>query len=368
MGLRGFVLGVLLTIVILQGLILLVQCGRAVWKYGLLKEKNLAERYGKNSWVLVTGSSSGQGKQFALEFAKRGFNILLTGSVRNENVRQELKKLYPRVQTQVILVNFADSVRNPDFFALFESALRDKDVSVLVNNVGHRTAWRPYHDMPVNKIADTVSVGTIPQARLCHMLIPKFLKRTPRSAIISVTAQCVHQSYMFGSGLQPSMSVPYLSVYEAANAFGYFHANSLLREYGTSKMDMLNVTPGAVLTPNTDFLEDTWFAVPQATFVRNVLRMLGNVQGQTCAHWGHAFSEVLINMFPFLKQPSLDRVGRRIAKEYMNQYASGEHKYAVSGAPEQNVVYAGSPTVRQANGKLRSPPARTPEAHTDVRL
>jgi len=44
----------------------------------------LIERYGKGSWVLVTGSSDGTsqhklgiGKEFAFEFAREGFNILI---------------------------------------------------------------------------------------------------------------------------------------------------------------------------------------------------------------------------------------------------------------------------------------------------
>lgn len=38
---------------------------------------NLAERYGKGSWVVVTGSSDGLGRAIALDFASMGFNIVL---------------------------------------------------------------------------------------------------------------------------------------------------------------------------------------------------------------------------------------------------------------------------------------------------
>jgi 17beta-estradiol 17-dehydrogenase / very-long-chain 3-oxoacyl-CoA reductase len=37
----------------------------------------LSRRYGKNSWVLVTGATEGIGKGFCEEFAKEGFNIIL---------------------------------------------------------------------------------------------------------------------------------------------------------------------------------------------------------------------------------------------------------------------------------------------------
>lgn len=39
--------------------------------------RNLKQRYGENSWVMVTGASDGIGKGFCEEFAKLGFNIVL---------------------------------------------------------------------------------------------------------------------------------------------------------------------------------------------------------------------------------------------------------------------------------------------------
>ena len=52
-----------------------------VQKYVFTNEINFEERYGKNTWVLITGCSSGQGQRFAYEFAKRNFNIIILGSL-----------------------------------------------------------------------------------------------------------------------------------------------------------------------------------------------------------------------------------------------------------------------------------------------
>jgi hypothetical protein len=69
--------------------------------------------------------------------------------------------------------------------------------------------------------------------------------------------------------------------------WGYGHANSIFAEY-QGKFDMLNITPGAVITENTQpFLANTPFACPVETFVRNVLRLLGNVQGNSCGRALH---------------------------------------------------------------------------------
>ena len=43
----------------------------------LRKPLDLAERYGKGTWALVTGASMGIGEQCCHELAKQGFNIIL---------------------------------------------------------------------------------------------------------------------------------------------------------------------------------------------------------------------------------------------------------------------------------------------------
>jgi hypothetical protein len=45
--------------------------------------------------------------------------------------------------------------------------------------------------------------------------------------------------------------------------------------------------------------------------------MLGNVQGHTCAYWGHGLSNYLINFMPPLKDRMLKKVGKTIAEDFM---------------------------------------------------
>ena len=125
--------------------------------------------------------------------------------------------------------------------------------------------------------------------------------------------------------------MPYLATYEASNAYGFYHACSLIHEYANvDRLDMLNITPGAVLTENTaHVLKDAPFSVSGEQFVKNILTFLGgNVEnGTTCAHWGHALSNALVGFAPWQKAIYLDKVGKSIATDYMERYAERAERY-----------------------------------------
>jgi len=335
---------ILASLLIFQILLLLVAGIKGFHKYFLLSEMNLLERYGVGSWVVITGASSGQGYELALAFAERGFNLLLIGSKRTANTINELATLYPDIQTKVIYKDFRQAFQD-DFFQEIETAFQviGEDLAILINNVGHRIGWNPYHEMKPAYIRDVIATGTLVQSRLTHMAIPYFLKRASvagtsvagtsvagtsvsferKSALINITAQCMHPNFLFGVTLSNEISVPYLSVYEAANAFGFYQANSIYKEY-QGQFDILNITPGAVITKNTECLTDTMFHVSSATFVKQILKMIGQVQGETCAYWGHALSTYMINIMPLLKEGMLKKVGQTIAADFMGKVAAAE--------------------------------------------
>ena len=299
---------------------------RIFHKYYLMKKLDLIKRYGEGSWAVITGASSGQGRVMAHKLAKEGFNLLLIGSPRIENTKKEIEEGIQKAGEVQCLVKDFNEAAKPGFFDEIETAFKKIDnISILVNNIGHRTAWAPYHESPEHIINDTIACGTLVQAHLCRLAIPYFLKRKPqRSCLINITAQCQYNTNLLGAIFGTSdICVPYLSVYEASNAFGYYHANSLYKEY-KDEFDMLNITPGAVVTENTGFLKDTIFSVGVNEFVDQILRMMGNVNGATCAHWGHEISPALMNVFPFIKDHVLNKVGKTISCSFMEKYKSQE--------------------------------------------
>jgi len=308
-------------LLIIQLIIVLLITSKFLNKWFFMKPKDLPKIYGENSWVFITGASSGQGRYLALKLAQKGFNIILVGSKRCHNVADEIKKF--NVKTLVLEKNFNNGF-NETFFNDIQDVFNKYDVSILINNIGHRTAWKPYHEQPVHQLYDTIACGTIVQSRLTQIAINKFLERESKSCIIFITAQCIHPTYGLGILENNEITVPYLSVYEATNAFGFYHANSVMREYeDNKKIDMINITPGAVITENTNYLQGIFFAVNVDKFTENIIKLMGNYRGTTCAYWGHEISSILVGLFPWLKRGILKEVGEKIAYNYMNS----EKKY-----------------------------------------
>lgn len=305
----------------------------------LLREPDLASIYGPRSWVLITGCSSGQGRRFAIEFARRRFNIILVGRPSVAQTEALIKREFPLVQTETVFVDFCNAHKD-DFFGPIEEALKEKDLSVLVNNVGHRTAWAPYTEMPENIIRDTIVCGTIVQARLSQMALRAFEARKKvcdrASLLLNITAMCGYSTPWIGELGQ--FSIPYMSVYEAANAFGSYHSNSLSKEYEhDTRIQILNIMPGAVVTENTGTLAFAPFHVGMDEFVQHVFRRMGTHTGPHYGHWKHELSGVFAGLTPSVV---LDAVLANVSQSLTHKYMSEELNRRAAAARAHSKITA----------------------------
>jgi len=64
------------------------------------------------------------------------------------------------------------------------------DISVLVNNVGLELT-DPYHQLKEEAIEDIITVNCNTMSKIIHQLLPRFLKRKHKSAIINVSSDVV---------------------------------------------------------------------------------------------------------------------------------------------------------------------------------
>src|SRR5216683_4085890 len=89
------------------------------------------ERFGP--WALVTGASSGIGKEFARQIAASGINIVLVARRKDllEEVGVELSRRYG-VEHRVVVLD----VSREDFIGQLTSATDDLDIGLVVSNAG----------------------------------------------------------------------------------------------------------------------------------------------------------------------------------------------------------------------------------------
>src|SRR6267143_6196411 len=84
-------------------------------------------------WALVTGASSGMGKEFARQIAASGINVVLVA--RREDLLKEVGGEFSKrygVEHRVVVLDVA----REDFIRQLASATDDLDIGLVVSNAG----------------------------------------------------------------------------------------------------------------------------------------------------------------------------------------------------------------------------------------
>ena len=178
--------------------------------------RDLAARYGKGSWALITGASDGIGKGYAFELARRGFNIILVG--RNEEklktVEKELVLAVPQTQTRIVVSDFVYAYKE-GFAEDIHKQVSGLDISILINNVGVAGGSRLLHQLPSETIVNMVMTNCLAHALITRVFLPQLTVRTNRSAIINTSA------------IAGIMLMPYGTTYSSSKVFHDFLSRGL---------------------------------------------------------------------------------------------------------------------------------------------
>jgi len=242
---------------------------------------NLRERYGEDTWAVVTGASDGIGRAICKELAHEGFNIVLIA--RNESkmksLEMELKDISNNIKTQVITTSFEST--DPEFFSSICGKFEDKDVAVLVNNVGQRIK-RDFIENDPKEIAQVIKVDAFPTVFFTRFIAPKMLQREKRSAIINLSSYAGVRSQ---SGQ---------AVYSASKAFDIYFSDSIVQELN-DQIDVLTVKPFSVRTKMNRKLG--YFSVEAEECAQSIFNELG-FQTATYGHWKHSLKALLYDAIP----------------------------------------------------------------------
>jgi len=123
--------------------------------------------YGVGSWVFITGASEGIGKNFAEEFAKQGFNLILVSrNISNlKKCEEAIKIINQNIEILSIPFDFTKKITIEDYKNSFDEVIQKKDISILINNIGLRDV-RKFTEFSLEEVHNIIVANTIPQVLL----------------------------------------------------------------------------------------------------------------------------------------------------------------------------------------------------------
>ena len=191
----------------------------------LFGTKCTTERYGHDSWAVITGGTGVMGKAIAMHLASQGFNIVLISRTLDKlnnlalEIQNTTKKVGRPVKTRVLVFDLVKDSKPKDFEKLYQEKLRDIDISVLVHNASTGQQPAAFIDTSVDQIHQTMTVNTYPTVLLTQQIMQSFKRRYTESNLPSLV---IHTSSM--TGLIPT---PFSAVFSSTKIFGDFMALGL---------------------------------------------------------------------------------------------------------------------------------------------
>ena len=185
--------------------------------------------------ALITGASSGIGKEFALQLAEKGAGLVV--------VSRSLKKLQDVVgdirekigmerQIEIIPMDLSN-LENP---AKLFNLLQEKKIHVdlLVNNAGFGK-WKSFEEEKFETIMEMNKLNMVTLSALTHLFVQPMLKKG-EGGILNVAST---------AALQP---VPYMADYAATKAFVLNFSLALWQEYKDRGICITALCPGFTKT------------------------------------------------------------------------------------------------------------------------
>ena len=124
-------------------------------------------------WATITGSSNGIGAALAEIFAKNGYSIILHG--RDESDLSEMYKKIISYGVEASIVRGEISAKETLEDLTGHSI--EKDIEVLINNVGYRCPGVPFEDMSSSQIEEMLNVNCKIVTKLTKEIYKNFQRK-----------------------------------------------------------------------------------------------------------------------------------------------------------------------------------------------
>lgn len=253
--------------------------------------------------TVVTGATDGIGKEYARQLAERGLNIVLVSRSLSklEDVALEIRQSFG-VKTLVIDVDFTGG---PEIYDKIRSAIKGKEIGVLVNNIGIGNAAPDYFlSYPDREkfTQDLIKCNVTSIPTMCSIVMPRMVERK-RGLVINLS------SFL---GVTCSTMA---AAYGASKAFANKFSEDLADDYKDDGIIVQTLMPGFVVTNMSKFASSNIIIPSTRDYVKSALKTVG-VTRYTAGYLPHALIMYVSQLIRFLS-PSLSRAVTRLPMKYL---------------------------------------------------
>ncbi|XP_069463213.1 very-long-chain 3-oxoacyl-CoA reductase-like [Ambystoma mexicanum] len=215
-------------------------------------------------WAVVTGATSGIGKAYAQELAKRGLDVVLISRKQEllENVAKEIEEMYGG-KTKIIQADFN---KGPEIYEPIKSGLKDLNIGILVNNVGMMFSHNRARFLDTvgieEKIPHIINCNMLSLTKMTQIVLPGMVKRK-RGAVINISSE---------AGAHPT---PLFNVYSSTKAYVSFFSKALEAEYRNLGITVQCVAPLLVSTKMVEYKKPSLMVKTAEDFAREAVNTIG---------------------------------------------------------------------------------------------
>ena len=191
------------------------------------------KKYGE--YALVTGASSGIGKEFAIALAKEGFNLVVVA-----RRKKELDDLTQEIQegTGVKVVPYSTDLTLPNTVEKLDAFTQAMDIGLVVLNAGMQTHGS-FVKTSLQEQEKMLELNVKVPMKMAHIFAKRFVKKGSGTLV-------------FLSSTFAYQAVPFFSNYAASKSYILNFAEALHVELAPKGVDVLALSPGLTKTEMPD--------------------------------------------------------------------------------------------------------------------
>ncbi|CAF1031454.1 unnamed protein product [Rotaria sordida] len=236
-------------------------------------------------WALITGSTDGIGKAYAIELAKRGVNVILISRTKEklEQVVKEIQTKYSNIQVKIIPIDFT---KDNSIYSRIREEIRGIDIGVLINNVGISYEYPESFDKVEENekfLNNMIRCNVDSVANLTQIILPDMIKKR-RGLIVNISSI---------SGRRPT---PLLGLYSGTKGFIDLFSRSLAAECISRGVYIQSLCPGYVVSKLSGIRKASLIAPTPEKFVVSALDRI--TLPFTTGYWTHEIQEFIQSLLP----------------------------------------------------------------------